>query len=203
MTEFSPDQIVELVCTRLSHDLIGNIGAVANAVELMEDDDSLSDVRPILETSARTLTARLKFFRLAFGLSNAAPANMADIEALAAHYLNTIGSRSAPISLQMEAQSPALYKMILLGVMALGDVFIRGGQIKVAEKSDGLVMTAASPAPLSTLKLEALQNVLQGQIPTDNPAQTAPLIYLQQLLHHAGVTLALVFDTNSAQLTIA
>ena len=31
--------ITEIVCTRISHDLIGNIGAFANALELMEDDD--------------------------------------------------------------------------------------------------------------------------------------------------------------------
>ena len=32
--------IAELVCTRISHDLIGNIGAVANAVELLEEGDT-------------------------------------------------------------------------------------------------------------------------------------------------------------------
>ena len=31
--------ISELICTRISHDLIGNIGAFANAVELLEDED--------------------------------------------------------------------------------------------------------------------------------------------------------------------
>ena len=31
--------VSELICTRLSHDIVGNIGAVANAVELLEEDD--------------------------------------------------------------------------------------------------------------------------------------------------------------------
>ena len=29
------EQTTELICTRISHDIIGNVGAVANAVELL------------------------------------------------------------------------------------------------------------------------------------------------------------------------
>ena len=50
-----PSHISELICTRISHDLIGNIGAVANAVELLEegDMDFLDDIRSILKTSSQ------------------------------------------------------------------------------------------------------------------------------------------------------
>ena len=49
MSSFSPTQIAELVCTRISHDLIGNIGAISNAMELMEDDPSdVEDLKPLL-----------------------------------------------------------------------------------------------------------------------------------------------------------
>ena len=64
--------ICELVCTRISHDLIGNIGAVSNAVELLEegDMDFLDDIKSILKTSSTVLSARQKFFRMAFGFDN-------------------------------------------------------------------------------------------------------------------------------------
>lgn len=60
----SVSEISELVCTRISHDLIGNIGAVSNAVELLEegDMDFMDDIRSILKVSSGVLTARLKFF---------------------------------------------------------------------------------------------------------------------------------------------
>ena len=60
--------ISELICTRISHDLIGNIGAFANAVELLEDedDDFIDEIKNTLKTSSEVLTARLKFFRMAF-----------------------------------------------------------------------------------------------------------------------------------------
>ena len=107
--QISSDVLSEIITTRLSHDLIGNIGAVSNAVELLEEDDSLDEVKPILQTSAFTLTSRLKFFRLAFGLSNAAPQNISDVEETARNYLQTIGNRNTPIILDFQAHTPALY----------------------------------------------------------------------------------------------
>ena len=65
--------ITEIVCTRISHDLIGNIGALANALELMEDDDIdfMEEIKSTLNFSSTVLMSRLKFFRMVFGLNNA------------------------------------------------------------------------------------------------------------------------------------
>ena len=65
--------ITELVCTRISHDLIGNIGAFANAVELLEDgdEDFMPEIQSMLKNSSSVLNARMKFFRMTFGLTNA------------------------------------------------------------------------------------------------------------------------------------
>ena len=73
--------LTQAVSTRISHDLIGNIGAVSNAVELLEegDMDFLPDIKSILNTSSSVLSARLKFFRMAFGLDNSNLENLAII----------------------------------------------------------------------------------------------------------------------------
>ena len=44
-------KLAEVISTRISHDLIGNIGAIGNAVELLEegDMDFLSDIKNILK----------------------------------------------------------------------------------------------------------------------------------------------------------
>ena len=87
--------ITELVCTRLSHDIIGNIGAVANAVELLEegDVDFMDDIKSILKTSSTTLAARLKFFRMAFGLNNANLEDEITVKNIAQDYLFTLGNK--------------------------------------------------------------------------------------------------------------
>lgn len=195
--------ISELVCTRISHDLIGNIGAVANAVELMDDDpECLADVKPILEISSATLTARLKFFRLAFGLGNTGVKTVAEIDAAAKAYLASIGSRTASINLEMQLQTPQLYKLVLLGLMSLADVFIRGGKLQIVENNQGLILTAMSETSLSVGKLQTMQSVLQGVAPEENPAQSAPLLYLLSLLRDKGVHMHLTFTEKEAVLQI-
>ena len=79
----------EILTTRLSHDLIGNIGAVANAVELLNegDEEDKEDIGNILNFSSKVLSRRLKFFRLCFGLSNAAIKTLAELEEIIANYL--------------------------------------------------------------------------------------------------------------------
>ena len=53
--------ISEIVATRLSHDLIGNIGAVANAVELLNegDEDDREGIGNILSFGSKVLRRRL------------------------------------------------------------------------------------------------------------------------------------------------
>ena len=103
-------ELSELICTRISHDLIGNIGAVANAVELMDEDpEAIDDAKSILSISSKVLTARLKFFRLAFGLNNTGVKTIAEITAPTEEYIATVGSRTAPIKLNFNISTPALY----------------------------------------------------------------------------------------------
>ena len=63
-------KVVQLLSSRLCHDLVGPAGAVHNGIELLEEmspGDGL-DALKMVATSAEQLLARLAFFRLAFGL---------------------------------------------------------------------------------------------------------------------------------------
>lgn len=199
----SPAELTELICTRISHDLIGNIGAVANAVELLDDDpECVPEIKPILEISAHTLTARLKFFRMAFGLDNTCPREIGELKNIAENYLSTIGGRQTPIRLDFQVSTPALYKIILPAVMVLSDVFIRGGTLKVTEQPDGLFFEANSDAPLSESKLHQFSGALKDNLPSENPSQIAPLLYLRKYLAGKNVSINLTFVQNSATLKI-
>lgn len=196
-------KISELICTRISHDLIGNIGAVSNAVELLDEDpESVADVKPILEFSSKVLSARLKFFRLAFGLNNTSVKNVEEINLIASNYLQTIGNRNFPINLDLQINTPQLCKIALLSIMILSDIFIKGGTISAIEKDTGLEFTAKSEHPLSTSKLQITQSCLQGNIPDENPAQNAHIIYLQSILTQSNISIKLNFSENEAILQI-
>lgn len=60
-----------LVGSRLCHDLIGPIGAIGNGVELMMLPGSgRSDEIALIAESVTALTARIRFYRIAFGMTH-------------------------------------------------------------------------------------------------------------------------------------
>jgi histidine phosphotransferase ChpT len=80
-------RVMELLCSRLCHDLISPIMAVNNGVELLDEDGGKvsGEVRDLLATSAASAASRLQFFRMAYGLGgqDATPVGMAEAARLA------------------------------------------------------------------------------------------------------------------------
>ena len=203
MTQVLSPEIVELVCTRISHDLVGSIGTVSNALEMWEDDpEDVVSIKPLLENSSQTLGARMKFFRIAFGLKNAAPKEISELNEIIDKYLLTIGNPKAPILMRSNIQNVSYYKILMLSVMALADVFVRGGEIKAFETEESLVFEATSDFELSASKLENMKNALKGKIPEENPALLAPIIYLNAFLSEAGVEIKLESSDKKAVLSV-
>jgi hypothetical protein len=70
-------RVLELLCSRLCHNLISLVMAVNNGIELLADDEGemSSDIRELLTLSAGSAAARLQYYRIAYGLGgqNAAP----------------------------------------------------------------------------------------------------------------------------------
>ncbi len=187
----------EILTTRLSHDLIGNIGAVANAVELLNegDEEDKEDIGNILNFSSKVLSRRLKFFRLCFGLSNAAIKTLAELEEIIANYLLTLGNPNTPISLALTIETPKIYKLVMPAVMMMADVIIKGGKVHVSQTESALLITPESPAPLNGAKLANIGKVLNGEEPEENASSYAPLYYLLSYLNKSGVAIRLNGET--------
>lgn len=179
----------EVIATRLSHDLIGNIGAVANAVELLNegDENDKEDIYNILNFSSNVLSSRLKFFRLCFGLSNSAPKNIDDLKKIISDYLLTLGNPKFPIQFTLNISSSQIYKIVMPAVMMMADTIIKGGSITVEQKEHGIYVSALSDAPLNTNKLAQIDDVLQNIEITENPSSFAPLYYLLNFLKDSQV----------------
>lgn len=181
----------EILATRLSHDLIGNIGAVANAVELLNDgdEDDKEDISNILNFSSNVLSKRLKFFRLCFGLSNASVKNMEELKDITKDYLLTLGNPNFPIDLELNISTPKIYKLVMPSVMMMADTVIKGGKINVIQTDESLIIEANSSSPLNTNKLNNIANILKGNDVEDNISSYAPIYYLISYLAGSGVVM--------------
>ena len=182
----------ELISTRISHDLIGNIGAVANAVELMEDEDAdfMSDIKDILKVSSQVLVSRLKFFRMAFGLDNANLEDMALVEKTTRDYLQSIGNKNFPIILKFDSCSQKFSRIMMLSVMILADLIVKGGEISVCEKERKLFVNVSAISKISASKTEDILALLAGT-KEEYLAQYAPAFFLKDLLGSSGLKLFL------------
>lgn len=189
----SETELAELICTRISHDVIGNVGAVSNAVELLEegDLDFLDDIRSILKVSSSVLSSRLKFFRLAFGLSNANLTDFEQIKTVADNYLQTLGNRNYPLSLELELHSTAFARQVLVAIMIAADTLVKGGKIEAREVGGRLVVITRCETPPSEEKIKNIKMVLSGSYP-DNIAQYAPVFYLKSRLISLKQTMNLI-----------
>jgi len=65
-------RVVELLCARLCHDLVGPVAAISNGVELMGDDDPdfVRDAVALVGDASGKASSRLQFYRFAFGYSD-------------------------------------------------------------------------------------------------------------------------------------
>ena len=175
--------ISELICTRISHDLIGNIGAFANAVELLEDNDDefLNDIKSTLKLSSSVLTARLKFFRMAFGLTNSNLKNPQIVTQACNDYLKSL-TPNYPItlSLQPQPEQSGFNRVLMLAVMIVADLIIKGGQINISTDNQMMKARVISGYPLAQNKISEMQNILNGN-DSENPAQYAPIFCLLEM----------------------
>lgn len=178
-------EVSEIICTRISHDLIGNIGAVANAVELLEDGDMdfIDDIKSILSVSSGVLSSRLKFFRMAFGLTNSKLEDAAVVVKTCEDYIKTVGNqKNYPIELRLKLKNESRFgRLLMLCVMIAADVMIKGGLIEGEEAEGKLVLAVSSPAPLSADKISRIKEISTG-LPSEKEAQFAPAYYLAELL---------------------
>src|SRR5437879_6082903 len=62
-------RVLELVASRICHDLVSPVGAISNGVELMQEmgEDGGAEAIALVSTSAQQASIRLKCFRLAYG----------------------------------------------------------------------------------------------------------------------------------------
>ncbi len=178
---------VELLCSRLCHDLIGPVGAINNGVELIEEGDggeATGDALDLVADSARAAARRLALFRLALGAGAGGgvlpiPATREALEGWFAG--GRIQFIWRPV---LVAPPPGLLKLALLSALIAEEALPRGGSLSLAGGDGGLELVAAGTG--CGLRDEALR-VLRWGVPE---AELTP----RGILMHAALVIARFYD---------
>jgi len=174
-----------MLASRLCHDLLSPVGAFANGLELLADEkdpEMRARCIDLLEQSARTSAAKLKFFRLAFGSAGGFGEAVPPGEARAA-IEGIMADR--PIALNWmigdEPLPKPAVKIILNLALILVDALVRGGRLDIGCERQGEGIEIALHAEAERILVDAdVERILKdGEASAAMTSRTAPAVLVQ------------------------
>lgn len=180
-------RVLELLCSRICHDLISPVTAINNGMELLDDDpgDMLDDIRDLLMNSASEGSGKLQYFRLAYGMGGSPDGQIgigtaADLTLrLEKHEKSSIKWPEDRERMLPRLAIKAAMNMVLMALEALP----RGGEIVVDVGADGPVVTARGRGARVE---EGNLAVLAGDVPVDTLTPRTIQSYFTRLVVSAA-----------------
>src|SRR5690606_16884587 len=189
----APD-LAALLCSRVCHDLISPVGAIANWLELLDEGGADEDAMQLIRTSAINASSRLQFARIAYGAAGSAGMQIdtGDAEAVATAFLRNekpelewIGAR---------ALLPKNKVKLLLNLLVVANSAIpRGGKLTVRlenlDTSPKFTVIAHGPMVRVPPKFLELHAGRQPEEPID--AHAVQFYYTLLLAREASMTISI------------
>lgn len=183
--------LAALLCSRVCHDIISPVGAIANGLELLDEgaDSETSEIAmDLIRASAKNASARLQFARIAFGAAGSAGAHIdtGDAESVARSFfdnekktdLEWHGERA----LLPKNKVKLLLNLILVGLGAIP----RGGVVKAEiEDPNGTPKLRITSTGTNARVPPAFANLLNGTFEEDLDAHAIQPVYTLQLAQAA------------------
>jgi histidine phosphotransferase ChpT len=147
LARLSDLDLAALLCSRVCHDVISPVGAIANGLELMDDPDTDAELRKtaldMVRSSAKTATAKLKFCRIAFGAAGSAGA-LIDLSEAGEVAKAFVGEEKVTLEWQAPRENrPKQEVKLLLNMLLIALAGIpRGGVVTVTAEGQNLVVRA-------------------------------------------------------------
>lgn len=199
-------ELAALLASRICHDVISPVGALANGLEVLEEDQG-EEMREfameLITNSAKSATARLKFSRLAFGASGSSSASIDSGEAEEVVGLYMEGEKAelhwtGERSLMPKNRVKLLLNLILI---ALGAV-PRGGAIAVAINGQGETATFALRCTGPKARIPAdFADMLNGTYEQEITAHVVQPYYTILLARDTGLALNAAIDGGDVVFT--
>jgi histidine phosphotransferase ChpT len=180
-------RVLELLSSRLCHELISPVGAINNGIELMDEDDPdfVAEASKLIANSARSAGNRLNFYRFAYGSGRAGTGREVAMALLEGGKARCQWSDAAA-ALSVEWQRVAC-NMVVLATEALP----RGGTIEVEAGAGGTGVTVKAAGDAINLAAE-LRAILGGTVAVaDLSARSVHGYYTAKLAEALGAKLSL------------
>ena len=148
-------RVLELLASRLCHELISPVGAVNNGVELLNDGDAsfVRDATTLIGQSARRAAMRLQFYRFAYGaggLGGGAP----DAKSLVSGILEG-GKVRCDWPSEFDVLAAPWQKLTCNLMLLASEILPRGGTVTLTRAGNGVAAAAAGEAVNLTAELKA------------------------------------------------
>ncbi len=191
--------LAALLCSRVCHDVISPVGAIANGLELMDDVETDAEMKKtaleMVKSSAKTATAKLKFCRIAFGASGSAGAliDMGEAGEVARGFVGEEKVKlewNAPRENRPKQEVKLLLNMLLMAISGIP----RGGVVTVGVDGRNFAVTAKGERAKIN---EALATALAGTAElTSLDARLVQPYYARILAEASGLKLTMAMESE-------
>jgi histidine phosphotransferase ChpT len=186
-----------LLCSRVCHDIISPVGAIANGIEVLDEADDDEEMRQMaldmIRSSSRQATAKLKFCRIAFGAAGSA-GSLVDLNEAGDVARAFVGEEKVKLEWRAPPENrPKLEVKLLLNMLLLALAGIpRGGTITIS--TEGRALTARAQGERAKVP-ENIVAVIEGAVdPATLDARLVQPYYAKRLAVSAGLRLSMTAD---------
>lgn len=188
--------LAALLCSRVCHDVISPVGAIANGLEILEDEDDpemRKIAKDLITQSAKSASAKLQFCRMAFGAAGSL-GTLLDIGEAGDITRMFIGEEkislvwNAPREQRPKSEVKLLLNMVLMGMSAIP----RGGDVIVDASADTLTVRAVGDrAKIPEKSLAVMNGNFQA---SELDARLVQVYYAMRLANEAKYQMSVSMD---------
>lgn len=202
-TEITDLELAALVSSKICHDIISPVGAIANGLEIMDEetDQSMRDhAMDLVRKSAGQASAKLQFARLAFGAAGSAGAS---IDLNEAQKVARAVAESDKHTLEWSGPAAAIEKdkvKLLLNMVTLGLAALpRGGTLSVSINDDAQSPSFEVKCVGDSARIpQILSDVLSGKMDHALDAHSIQPFFTMRIATSAGMALSAAMDGETA-----
>jgi histidine phosphotransferase ChpT len=193
-----------LLCSKVCHDVISPVGAIANGLEVLEDekDAEMRDIAfDLVKRSSRQASAKLQFCRIAFGAAGSAGSSIdtGDAEDVARKFIGEDKIElewAIPREIRPKSEVKLMLNMLMLAISSIP----RGGKI-VMGVADGGGITATATGKNAKVP-EKTSVMLAGDVQEEAmDARLAQVYYTLRLASECSLELAAAAADDSVTYT--